>query len=46
MKMIKNVSILDYFANNSWVWSTENLKELQGSLSEEDRGVECLHKFN
>lgn len=38
-RLHKAMMVLEYFTSNSWNWSTENMSQLQNSMSPEDRKV-------
>lgn len=38
-RLLKTISMLEYFINNSWEWSTNNTEMLLSELSPEDQRV-------
>lgn len=38
-RLLKTISMLEYFVNNSWEWSTNNTEMLLSELSPEDQRV-------
>lgn len=45
-RLLRNVSMLEYFVNRSWEWSTYNTEMLMSELSPEDQRVSRVMTTN
>lgn len=45
-RLLRNVSMLEYFVNRSWEWSTHNTEMLMSELSPEDQRVSRVMTTN
>lgn len=45
-RLLRTVSMLEYFVNHSWEWSTYNTEMLMSELSPEDQRVSITNTDN